>query len=206
MLTSTIDVVNNNMRKRTTSKLAATGVTSTELMSSDQSITPSAVSQRPTPMSRDRGRRPVPQRRAAATTTLGELEDHLGYFIRRIQIWIFQDFIRALAAIDIRPAQYSVLVVVGANPGVTQKDVAEALGIERARMVHVLDKLEKRDLIERRRSPHDRRSHALHLTPEGTRTLRRAKALAAQHEARLTQQLGSREHRQLLQTLRRFRG
>ncbi|MBI4273708.1 MAG: MarR family transcriptional regulator, partial [Rhizobiales bacterium] len=36
----------------------------------------------------------------------GVLESHLGYFIRRAQVWVFQDFIRALARVDIRPAQY----------------------------------------------------------------------------------------------------
>src|SRR5262245_55335104 len=37
------------------------------------------------------------------------LNGHFGYFIRRLQVWVFQDFIRTLAPIDIRPAQYSVL-------------------------------------------------------------------------------------------------
>ena len=77
---------------------------------------------------------------------LGVLNDHLGYFIRRLQIWVFQDFMRALARVDIRPAQYSVLVVVDANPGLSQSDIAEFLGIERARLVHLLDRLEKRGL------------------------------------------------------------
>ena len=31
---------------------------------------------------------------------------HLGYSVRRLQVWIFQDFVRTLAAFDIRPAQY----------------------------------------------------------------------------------------------------
>lgn len=135
---------------------------------------------------------------------LAELEGHLGYFVRRLQIWIFQDFIRTLASVDIRPAQYSVLVVIGANPGISQRDVAEALGIERARLVHLLDKLERRHLIERRRSATDRRSHALHLTADGARTLRRAKSLAAQHEAQLADAIGPERHRLILEALRRF--
>ena len=62
--------------------------------------------------------------------------------MRRFQIWIFQDFIRTLAAADIRPTQYSVLTVIGANPGLSQMAVAQRLGIERARLVHLLDSLE----------------------------------------------------------------
>ena len=74
---------------------------------------------------------------------IGVLNEHLGYFIRRLQVWVFQDFIRTLAPVDIRPAQYSVLVVIAANPGLSQSDLADRLGIERARLVRVLDKLER---------------------------------------------------------------
>jgi len=134
---------------------------------------------------------------------LAALNDHLGYSIRRLQIWIFQDFIRSLAEIDIRPAQYSVLVVIGANAGLSQADLAESLGIERARMVHLLDRLEQRSLIERQPSNTDRRSHALHLTKEGQRVLRRARALAAAHEERLAGMLGETERAHLLDLMRR---
>ena len=58
---------------------------------------------------------------------LGVLNEHLGYFVRRLQVWVFQDFIRRLAAIDISPAQFSVLVVIGANPGLSQTELATTL-------------------------------------------------------------------------------
>ena len=98
---------------------------------------------------------------------LDALAGHAGYAVRRFQIWIFQDFIRTLAAVDIRPTQYSVMTVIGANPGLSQMAVAKRLGIERARLVHLLDSLEHRDLVSRVRSATDRRSHALHLTARG---------------------------------------
>ena len=135
---------------------------------------------------------------------LGPLEDHLGYFIRRTQVWVFQDFIRTLAAIDIRPAQYSVLTVIASNPGLSQSDLAGALGIERARLVRLLDKLERRGLTRRLPSPKDRRSHALQLTAQGQRTLKRAQDLAAQHEARLTDKIGAEQRRQMIGYLRDF--
>src|SRR5262245_53708342 len=94
---------------------------------------------------------------------IGVLPQHLGYFVRRLQVAVFQDFIRTLAPVDLRPAQYSVLVVIAANPRLSQADVAAALGIERARLVHLLDRLERRGLIRRLASPTDRRSHALEL-------------------------------------------
>jgi len=133
---------------------------------------------------------------------VGVLNDHLGYFIRRLQIWVFQDFIRSLASIDIRPAQYSVLVVVAANPGLSQSDLAATLAIERARLVRLLDKLEKRGLTQRLDSRTDRRSHALRLTRRGQKVLRRAKALAAAHESRLSAVLGIEQRKLLIDVLK----
>ena len=135
---------------------------------------------------------------------LGVLNDHLGYFIRRLQIWVFQDFMRALAQVDIRPAQYSVLVIIDANPGLSQSDIAEFLGIERARLVHLLDRLERRGLTERRASPKDRRSHALYLTREGQRALKKIKSLAAVHETQLAAKLGPERRKILIEMLREF--
>src|SRR5262245_476743 len=70
--------------------------------------------------------------------SLGKLAAHLGYFIRRTQVWIFQDFIRTLKSLDISPAQYSVLHVIDANTGLSQSELGSALGIERARLVRML--------------------------------------------------------------------
>jgi DNA-binding MarR family transcriptional regulator len=166
---------------------------------------------RPTQRAATNGHRPAARppaltarRNGGRPLDLGVLDGHLGYFLRRTQLAVFQDFIDTLAAIDIRPAQYSVLVVIGANRGVSQADVAQYLGIERARLVRLLDRLEKRGLTQRLPSPHDRRSHALQLTHRGQQTLKRAKALAAQHEARLVERLGPAHHRMMLDALRQF--
>ena len=144
------------------------------------------------------------RRNGRKTLDFDVLDGHLGYFIRRAQVWIFQDFIRMLERVDIRPAQYSVLVVIGANPGLSQADLAAALNIERARLVRMLNRLERRKLTERRPARADRRSHALHLTRDGQKLLRRAKNLAASHEARLAEQLGPERHKLMLAILKDF--
>jgi DNA-binding MarR family transcriptional regulator len=141
-------------------------------------------------------------RRKVRIPELGVLNGHLGYFVRRFQVWIFQDFVRTLAPFDIRPAQFSVLVVIDANPGLSQADLADTLGIERARLVRLLDQLEKRGFTRRTPAPGDRRSHALFLTRDGQQKLRRIKALAAAHEARVEAVLGPEQRNQMLTTLR----
>jgi DNA-binding MarR family transcriptional regulator len=148
---------------------------------------------------------PAPERQRRSKRNaleLGVLQRHLGYFIRRLQLWVFQDLVRTLAEVDIRPAQYSVLAVIEANSGLSQADLAGFLGIERARLVRVLDLLEKRGLIRRLASESDRRSHALVLTRDGEKSLRRMKSLAAAHEAKLAERLGPENRKRMLAVLR----
>ena len=135
---------------------------------------------------------------------LGALEQHLGYFIRRAQVWVFTDFIKALKALEISPAQYSVLVIIDANTGLSQSALAQTLGIQRARLVRVLDRLETRGLTRRLQSASDGRTHALQLTPKGQATLRRARKLVDLHEARLIDRLGADSYRAMKTLLRDF--
>jgi DNA-binding MarR family transcriptional regulator len=134
--------------------------------------------------------------------SLGDLDGHLGYFVRRLQISIFQDFIRTLAPLDVRPAQYSVLLLIEANPGRSQAAVGQALNIERARLARMLHELERRDWVERRDG--DGRTHSLFLTGKGVQALARIKALAARHEAQLADMLGAKRRKQLMELLREF--
>ena len=147
-------------------------------------------------------RKTPPRRRSARVVDLDVLNQRLGYFARRLQVWIFQDFISRLSAIDISPAQFSVLVVIGANEGLSQAELAGTLGIERARLVRLLHRLERRALIQPLPSLADGRRHALRLTRDGQRVLARAKALSGQHEAGLMKRLGAERYRLLLEALR----
>lgn len=143
-------------------------------------------------------------RRGDGKVELGSLNARVGYFVRRFQVWIFQDFIRTLAAEQIRPAQYSVLVLIAANAGLSQSGLAEALGIERARLVRLLDELEARGLTVRLPSTVDRRSHALFLTPGGRKALERIETLVARHEANVVKRIGSTQRKTLMRILQRF--
>jgi len=155
---------------------------------------------------RPRGQGPAEPRRGAQGADLGHLVEHLGYFVRRAQLWIFQDFIRTLAEVDIRPAQYSVMLVIEANPGLSQATLSQTLGIERARLVRLLDGLETRRFVQRRRSKNDRRSHILALTPQGRSALGKIKAMADEHEQHLAQKVGIRGRKTMLRLLSVFAG
>jgi DNA-binding MarR family transcriptional regulator len=140
----------------------------------------------------------------AAHVDLTELSALAGFLLRRAQVWTFQDFIRTLAPLDIRPAQFSVLAVIDANAGLSQVALAQALGIERAGLVRLLDGLEARGFVTRIPSTADRRSHALHLTQEGRSALARMRNLVLRHEKRLIAKVGRDQHKTLLRLLAVF--
>jgi DNA-binding MarR family transcriptional regulator len=133
-----------------------------------------------------------------------ELNDHIGYFLRRLQVAVFSNFIRTLSPLDVRPAQYSVLVLIAANPGRSQSAIGQALNIERARLARMLHEFERRQWIERRAAPDDRRSHSLFLTETGAKALARIRSLAARHEERMVELIGRDRRLQLLDLLREF--
>ena len=150
-------------------------------------------------------RKALPKARPAARDgriDLGLLERLVGYQVRRLQLRIFQDFIETMGGHDIRPSQYSVLAVVGANPGLKQTQVSAALGIKRANLVVMLDELERRGLIERARGPEDRRSHALHLTRAGAHLKAQLDALVLRHEEHFVRRIGEAEKRRMMASIR----
>ncbi len=125
-----------------------------------------------------------------ADLNYGVLNSSLGYFIRRAQLRIFQEFNHFFEALDIKPAQFSALEIIHSNPGLRQSNLAKALNIQRTNMVGMLDKLQQRGLIERKPSTNDLRAHALHLTTKGEKLLDHLHQQFHLHESLLHERLG----------------
>jgi DNA-binding MarR family transcriptional regulator len=147
---------------------------------------------------------PGRRRGRAAPADLGGLDALVGYVVRRAQLWMVQDFRRALKGLGITPAQFSVLRVIAANPGISQVRVAEALAIERARLVQMIDSLEAAGHVERSRSLVDRRSHALRLTEAGAALIERTQEPLETHERNIVARIGAREKEELQRILAPF--
>lgn len=127
-----------------------------------------------------------------------------GYLLRRAQVAVYQDFARATGALDVRPAQFAALVVIGANPGLSQRALSGALSIDRSGVVMLLDWLETRGLAVRRPSSVDRRTHAVHLTPQGETLLAQLKRTVRAHDDAVTGSLSPDEKSLLIALLRRL--
>jgi DNA-binding MarR family transcriptional regulator len=131
----------------------------------------------------------------------GPLTDYLGYALRRAQMSAVAEFLEAFKEVDLRPTQFAVLTIISENPGVRQTEVCDALGIQKANFVPLLNELERRGLALRKSVAADRRSSALHLTPLGNVTLQRARTIHEAYEHRFVTRLGRRGRDQLLALL-----
>lgn len=128
----------------------------------------------------------------------GPLRGYVGYMLRRAQLAVFADVIATLADVDLRPAQFSVLVVAEHTPGIVQSRASTVLGIQKANFVPLLSELERRGLIER--VAVDGRTNGLFLTRKGRALVKRAHALHAEHHARVDALIGA-KNRALLNEL-----
>jgi DNA-binding MarR family transcriptional regulator len=134
----------------------------------------------------------------------GPLSDYLGYALRRAQMASVTGFLDAMKAVDLRPTQFAVLILIDQNPGVRQTEVCAALGLQKANFVPLLNELQRRGLAVRKEGVPDRRSSALHLTEHGEAVLQRASELHTQWEERLVARLGVGGRERLLELLQKL--
>lgn len=136
----------------------------------------------------------------------GDLDEHFGYVLRRAQLAGFEAFHRATERLDITPARYTALVIVGANAGLTQSALGAALGTARSGAMMVVNWMEKRGLVERRHRPDDGRAWGLYLTRRGETRLRDLKRRVRAHDGAFAARLTRAERATLKRLLERLTG
>jgi DNA-binding MarR family transcriptional regulator len=133
----------------------------------------------------------------------GMLPGLLGYRLRVAQQALFRDFAASVA--DLSPGRVGILLLIDANPGVTQSRLAQAVSLDRSTMVGVLHLLQGRGLLERRRGE-DRRTNGLWLTAEGRALVSRLTRRIQLHERRVASRLSTAEREQLIGLLEKLAG
>jgi DNA-binding MarR family transcriptional regulator len=97
-----------------------------------------------------------------------ELTDDLGFLLSRASGLVVRATNAALAADGLRVRQYSVLVLAcDARDGVSQRDLAQTLGLDPSQIVQLVDELAASGLLERRTSAADRRTKLIVATEKG---------------------------------------
>jgi DNA-binding MarR family transcriptional regulator len=138
------------------------------------------------------------------TIDLDFLPTLLGYNIRRAQISLWRDFTRNVADGEVRPSVFSVLSLANANSGIAQIDIATQLGIDKASVVALIDRLESQRWVVRKRSTEDRRRQEIFLTPAGVKAYRALKKEMIAHERKFVDRFTDGERKQLISLLQRL--
>jgi DNA-binding MarR family transcriptional regulator len=107
-------------------------------------------------------------------------------------------------AFDLTPALVGVLRFLARNPGSSQRELADAIGMPASRLVAMADELERRELVMRVRDEHDRRSHRITLTAAGKAQLEAIAKQAQEHKRELLSALSVAEQEQLEDFLQRI--
>ncbi len=135
----------------------------------------------------------------------GGLDGLLGYRLRRAQGAMHRDYMAAIAGLKLTQKQTATLWLIDTNRGVSQGAVATVLGMDRATMMAVTNRLQARGLVVRKQSTSDRRRQELYLTAAGEKALHKAKARIVEHENRFKSLFEPAELAALLSALQKFR-
>lgn len=136
--------------------------------------------------------------------TAPQPESSVAFLLVQLGFHIAGLFGERLKPLGLEQRQAGMLVRLAENNGRSQQAIAELMGVNPTRMVFLTDELEKLGLVERRRNPADRRSHALYLTEAGTTMLARVREVTGAHEAAITAGLSGAERAQLTTLLQRL--
>jgi DNA-binding MarR family transcriptional regulator len=104
------------------------------------------------------------------------------HLLKRLGMEIKEAYREAFEEVGASPFHYSVLAVLEESPPETQATIADSLGYDRSWLVGLLDELEEKGLIERRRDPDDRRRHLVTLLPAGKQQLAELRAISKRVE------------------------
>jgi DNA-binding MarR family transcriptional regulator len=106
-----------------------------------------------------------------------------------------------LAPLGLRPRHLVALTVLRVRGGSTQQALATTLAMDGTNIVGLLNELEAEGLIERRRSPEDRRRHLVELTATGVKRLAKAECALAEVEEEVLGALDARQRETLYELL-----
>ncbi|HEX6762996.1 MAG TPA: MarR family winged helix-turn-helix transcriptional regulator [Gaiellaceae bacterium] len=140
-------------------------------------------------------------------TLPAELTDSTPFLLKRLGFIAKDRSLEAYEESGLHPYHHAILLALAESPRETQGSIADALGYDRGQLVGLLDELESRGLVARRRDPADRRRHVVELTPDGRRELERLRKLSRRLEDDFLAPLDADERRrlhELLLTLGRY--
>lgn len=139
-----------------------------------------------------------------AVTKRDESRGGAAFLLAQLGAHASMKFAERIAAHDLTPPQAGILRQLSGNPGISQQQLAQGLGMLPSRIVAFVDDLERLCLVQRVRDDTDRRRNALQLTDSGRTALEKIGRAARAHENELCAGLSDEERGQLVGLLSRI--
>ncbi len=102
---------------------------------------------------------------------------------------------------DLTPRQLAVLMTVANNEGVSQTGLVDRTGIDRSTLADIVRRMQRKGLLQRRRTREDARAYAVRLTEEGKKVLKTAEPLAKRVDERILEALPPKQREQFVEEL-----
>jgi DNA-binding MarR family transcriptional regulator len=138
-----------------------------------------------------------------APDTPEALRESIAFLVTRLHFRMHRDFQLALVPIGIEPPHFGILTALDETGPISQSALARHFAVSGAHMVQLIDELEQRGLVARRRAATDRRSHLIEVLPAGGRVLDEVTSIADRAVADRFAPLEAAESRRLIELLRR---
>jgi MarR family transcriptional regulator, lower aerobic nicotinate degradation pathway regulator len=130
-----------------------------------------------------------------------ELEAQIGFLLRRAQQRHVAIFAECMGDIDLTPTQFSALVKIRDEGGVSQNRLGRLTAMDPSTILGVVHRLLQRALVARRPDPRDPRSALLTLTPGGAALVERAIDRARAATGRTAEPLSAAQRKELSRLL-----
>ena len=135
-----------------------------------------------------------------------ELLESTTFLLKRLGMAVKGRSIDAFESTGVTGQHFAVLLVLDEGARETQGAIADALGYDRSHVVRLLDELEERELVVRKRDPDDRRRHVVKMTPTGRKTLDRLRTLVNEQEEAFLSPLNTAQRATLHELLQKLAG
>ncbi len=140
-------------------------------------------------------------RNKTAPISMDDVYTKPGYLFRRMQQIAVAIFMEECRAFDLTPVQYAALVAIRAHPGIDATRLSAVIAFDRSTLGSVIERLETKDLIQRKPGAEDKRVKLLYLTKAGAVLLQEVMASVDSAQARMLQPLKPSDRKTLLALL-----
>lgn len=130
------------------------------------------------------------------------LKDLFSYTIYKTAMRFRSQLERALIGTELQSIHLGILITIGrSEPCVNQNQLAEQIGIDKASLVKIIDRLENCELIVRKQSAKDRRVNFIQITKKGEECMKKAQQISEDEERKFLSGLSSSEAQVFKSTL-----